>query len=88
MSTVLYDVSPRYRTQLHNTIFSNIREITEQEMAIINFALYKVVVITPVRELDEDDFYEHTRELQFRSEERRVGKECVSTCRSRWSPYH
>ena len=27
--------------------------------------------------------YTHTR-----SEERRVGKECVSTCRSRWSPYH
>src|SRR3546814_11212813 len=25
---------------------------------------------------------------QNRSEERRVGKECVSTCRSRWSPYH
>src|SRR3546814_2941891 len=24
----------------------------------------------------------------WRSEERRVGKECVSTCRSRWSPYH
>src|SRR3546814_19173520 len=23
-----------------------------------------------------------------RSEERRVGKECVSTCRSRWAPYH
>src|SRR3546814_6756379 len=26
--------------------------------------------------------------LLLRSEERRVGKECVSTCRSRWSPYH
>src|SRR3546814_14066077 len=26
--------------------------------------------------------------LTKRSEERRVGKECVSTCRSRWSPYH
>src|SRR3546814_3568774 len=25
---------------------------------------------------------------KIRSEERRVGKECVSTCRSRWSPYH
>src|SRR3546814_12189975 len=25
---------------------------------------------------------------QSRSEERRVGKECVSTCRSRWWPYH
>src|SRR3546814_6285427 len=30
------------------------------------------------------------QELYFslRSEERRVGKECVRTCRSRWSPYH
>src|SRR3546814_18721068 len=27
------------------------------------------------------------REIEARSEERRVGKECVSTCRSRWSPY-
>src|SRR3546814_2700964 len=26
--------------------------------------------------------------IESRSEERRVGKECVSTCRSRWSPYH
>src|SRR3546814_5093185 len=26
--------------------------------------------------------------MEFRSEERRVGKECVSTCRSRWSPYY
>src|SRR3546814_13809226 len=26
--------------------------------------------------------------LERRSEERRVGTECVSTCRSRWSPYH
>src|SRR3546814_13282116 len=28
------------------------------------------------------------RAARHRSEERRVGKECVSTCRSRWSPYH
>src|SRR3546814_13519360 len=28
------------------------------------------------------------REVEARSEERRVGKECVSTCRSRWSQYH
>src|SRR3546814_12775601 len=27
-------------------------------------------------------------EREARSDERRVGKECVSTCRSRWSPYH
>src|SRR3546814_1892645 len=35
----------------------------------------------------------HAHALSFeiglqRPEERRVGKECVSTCRSRWSPYH
>src|SRR3546814_2932051 len=29
-----------------------------------------------------------SRVPEQRSEERRVGKECVSTCRSRWSPYH
>src|SRR3546814_12562909 len=28
------------------------------------------------------------RLTEYRSEERRVGKECVSTCRSRWSPYN
>src|SRR3546814_13237241 len=28
------------------------------------------------------------RRINPRSEERRVGTECVSTCRSRWSPYH
>src|SRR3546814_6108376 len=30
----------------------------------------------------------HAHPQHHRSEERRVGKECVSTCRSRWSPYH
>src|SRR3546814_14468887 len=40
------------------------------------------------------DLLEHPRIPAYwifdsrRSEERRVGKECVSTCRSRWSPYH
>src|SRR3546814_18315774 len=37
-------------------------------------------------------FVQNQRELrslcQLRSEERRVGKESVSPCRSRWSPYH
>src|SRR3546814_7288870 len=30
----------------------------------------------------------HRMRPPLRSEERRVGKECVSTCRSRWSPFH
>src|SRR3546814_9827770 len=32
--------------------------------------------------------HRRARRSSKRSEERRVGKECVSTCRSRWSPYH
>src|SRR3546814_14516587 len=35
-----------------------------------------------------DDIYKLAWVRGLRSEERRVGKECVSTCRSRWSPYH
>src|SRR3546814_12206795 len=49
----------------------------------------------PRQQEDADDRHEAAFEHapppgQFgdRSEERRVGKECVSTCRSRWSPYH
>ena len=31
---------------------------------------------------------DHSAVLRMRSEERRVGKECLTQCRSRWSPYH
>src|SRR3546814_14192705 len=34
------------------------------------------------------DTYAYYLSAGYRSEERRVGKECISTCRSRWSPYH
>ena len=36
-----------------------------------------------MKEIEED-----TKKWKKRSEERRVGKECTSWCRSRWSPYH
>src|SRR3546814_16432172 len=35
-----------------------------------------------------DELRRRKADFVLRSEERRVGKECVSTCRSRWSPYH
>src|SRR3546814_21133240 len=38
--------------------------------------------VTPVADVS------FTLRTEIRSEERRVGKECVSTCRSRWSTYH
>src|SRR3546814_19090132 len=44
-------------------------------------------VSAPLKPLVENvDHLRHVRRI--RSEERRVGKECVSTCRSRWWPYH
>src|SRR3546814_13965862 len=44
----------------------------------------------PVRTFGAVDksLYNAILNMCVRSEERRVGKECVSTCRSRWSPYH
>src|SRR3546814_13446278 len=35
-----------------------------------------------------DEAFDYITDQLQRSEERRVGKECVSTCRSRWSPSH
>ena len=41
------------------------------------------------KDRDWDSYRNHTIGFVFqRSEERRVGKECASMCRSRWSPYH
>src|SRR3546814_5043879 len=40
------------------------------------------------RDGEEERRGEQERDTKHRSEERRVGKECVSTWRSRWSPYH
>src|SRR3546814_14210319 len=39
-------------------------------------------------EIDRGSGLMLSADYAFRSEERRVGKECVRTCRSRWWPYH
>src|SRR3546814_17491069 len=44
------------------------------------FSTWYNTMYTALQKLDSSGFW--------RSEERRVGKECVSTCNSRWSPYH
>src|SRR3546814_20819024 len=60
---------------------------------IIRHARLKMAVLIPEREIDLVLGIVLERQLlaiqtAARSEERRVGKECVSKCRSRWSPYH
>ena len=47
--------------------------------------------ITVIERTLEDKVYSVANKIEYvkdRSEERRVGKECTSWCRSRWSPYH
>ena len=50
-------------------------------MLLGTFAFVGLKVSGPDMRRTAEDFY-------ARSEERRVGKECASMCRSRWSPYH
>src|SRR3546814_13274699 len=46
------------------------------------------VVLVTTKDRDTDRVWGMRQGAKARSEERRVGKECVSTCRFRWLPYH
>ena len=48
----------------------------------------KTTLTAAISKVLADKYPDLNEKRDFRSEERRVGKECVSTCRSRWSPYH
>ena len=54
----------------------------------VNYDYYWDILFCTVPLLAVSCFYYGARPLLMRSEERRVGKECASMCRSRWSPYH
>src|SRR3546814_13595700 len=58
--------------------------LLEQSRLVVERLQFRIVVAW----LAHSPSFRHRRTAQLRSEERRVGKECVSTCRSRWSPYH
>src|SRR3546814_9443961 len=59
---------------------ARMRQQTEKALGEADLALLLFDARAGITPLDEH--------FANRSEERRVGKECVSTCRSRWSPYH
>src|SRR3546814_14211437 len=62
-----------------------IPEENEKDLVEIPANITSGLKIIPVSHVDE---VLAVALVSPRSEERRVGKECVSTCRSRWSPYH
>src|SRR3546814_20159181 len=65
-----------------NTLRQNLET---SERALINYTMNKgIVKISSQRDANGRT----QTETLVRSEERSVGKECVSTCRSRWWPYH
>src|SRR3546814_2431885 len=72
----------------------NVRGKATQQLATLgNRACGFHLVATPTQRFSDDGadrliVIHHQYASLGRSEERRVGKECVSTCRSRWSPYH
>src|SRR3546814_20780100 len=52
---------------------------------VLKDELFRKLDVSRVPRIDRLSVHD---QADSRSEERRVGKECVSTCRSRWSPYH
>ena len=65
---------------------NTLRQLVEWKKLPVLKVGRKVLIKTDILEM----FMEANegRDLRDRSEERRVGKECASMCRSRWSPYH
>src|SRR3546814_14130350 len=59
-------------------------KVSSDPECLRNRTFFAITVPTPVDKNHRPDL----GAVQSRSEERRVGKECVSTCRSRWSPYN
>src|SRR3546814_1899380 len=72
--SLLMDIQKTYRTTL---IFIS------HDLSLVRYLADRVVVMYLGRIVEQG-----TTDEVFRSEERRVGYECVSTCRSGWSSYH
>src|SRR3546814_14068538 len=66
--------------EVTNMIIGNVKTALEERIGCMGLSIPTVIY--------GRNFTYRAVGNQERSEERRVGKECVSTCRSRWSPYH
>src|SRR3546814_15932207 len=86
----LFPYTTLFRSDWHAPIERNAYEVAwfETVGAILPEAAPRLIAHDPDAGLFVMDYLDPAIFRNWRSEERRVGKECVSTCRSRWSPYH
>ena len=80
VATVQFQHAPSDKTYNLGRVRHFVTEAARSGVEIITFPEMCLTGYWHVRKLSRDAF--------DRSEERRVGKECVRLCRSRWSPYH
>src|SRR3546814_5475185 len=64
----------------------NIQSLTKKPQPHEQHIIINIIII--IKNRSNRTLGSSNGDVLMRSEERRVGKECVSTCRSRWSPYH
>src|SRR3546814_16303575 len=83
-----FHFSPREMQTLYLILCGNRRKQVAAKLGVSlqTVDLYKNALFNKVKVRNAACLIRYA--VQSRSEERRVGKECVSTCRSRWSPYH
>lgn len=69
-------------------IDSHFEEMTDLEQEIARYFLQAETITDDLSSQQVTQKLHISQAALTRSEERRVGKECISQCRSRWSPYH
>src|SRR3546814_12375622 len=74
------------RLRIGESVEEVLKADLELEMEALPVLKEAIAHCESVRDFVSRDLFAHILESEERSEERRVGKECVSTCRTRWSP--
>src|SRR3546814_14883844 len=78
---------PPHRSPIHGGHpMSDLAPVLDHLRGGFDGAVGRLCDLLRIRSVSPDPVYKE-EVVRARSEERRVGKECVSTCRSRWSPY-
>jgi ferrous iron transport protein B len=84
--TTIFRVNARIGTGLSE--LKSFLEDYKTEAVELNHSRLPNIDAIEEQTIDTRNRFDKIKEIALRSEERRVGKECSMTCRSRWSPYH